>query len=454
MSAQACHELHASGQEAGILASLDQSLKLLRNAKQQLIGLHRVTVGASVSTPRTSEAVPSDGTMMGNGGVGELRGGMQGAQEELVPGMAGASAGMAGMAGHSRSRSAGPMAAQGGQLGAGQMQTHMMAQDHAQAARLLAAGQDGPCGSGAGVAAASMGSLSSHGSGLLGGGQHHEHMRGTTASGLMQGGGSVEQIQALAEATAAGMPGATDHSGPTAARHAAGGCGAATDGGSQAATDEQHLRFSCPVRPFVLSDDRQALAGHGNALTCAHCVCYVCGTAASACEAWLKQGHCHASDRDPYWRAHREYRRSPVLSESPLLHALNVDEHTRAESKTWCLECLVAFQRYSLGKMASNGMIFHTFQHVTDVASAAMKAIVGLLSNTMGRTGGPASALAVLDGITAGMVVNTWRHKVSSTLCDPPMCMYVPDMVRPCGGQHLSPQGLLHPSPYNILYIM
>ena len=100
MSAQACHELHASGQEAGILASLDQSLKLLRNAKQQLIGLHRVTVGASVSTPRTSEAVPSDGRMMGNGGVGERRGGMQGVQEESVPGMAGASAGMAGMARH------------------------------------------------------------------------------------------------------------------------------------------------------------------------------------------------------------------------------------------------------------------------------------------------------------------------------------------------------------------
>ena len=391
MSAQAYHELHASGQEACILASLDQSLKMLRNAKQQLIGLHRVTVGASATTPRTNEAVPSGGRMMGNGGVGEHRGGIQGVHQESVPGLARANAGMASATGSSGS--AGAMAAQGGQPGAGQMQTHIMAQGRAQVERLFAPGQDGACGSGAGVAAASMGSLSSHGSGILGG--HHEHISGTTASGPQQGGGRVEQMRPFEEPTAAGMPGAAGHSYPIAERHEPGGCGAATDEGCQATTDEQHLRFSCHLRPFVLCDDRQAQAGHGNALTCAQCVCYVCGTAASACEAWLEQGHCHASDGDPYWRAHKEYRRSPVLSESPLLRALNIDEHMRAESKTWCLECLEAFQRYSLGKMASNRMIFHTFQHVTDVASAAMKAIVGHLSNTMGRTGGPASALAV-----------------------------------------------------------
>ncbi len=54
-------------------------------------------------------------------------------------------------------------------------------------------------------------------------------------------------------------------------------------------------------------------------------------------------------------------------------------------------------------------MMTHSFQHVTDVTSSAMKAIVGHLSGPKGAR----ATLAVLDGITSAIVVNTWRPDAS-----------------------------------------
>ena len=36
-------------------------------------------------------------------------------------------------------------------------------------------------------------------------------------------------------------------------------------------------------------------------------------------QGWLRVGHCHAHDKDPYWRALREFTRIEMLSNSPLL---------------------------------------------------------------------------------------------------------------------------------------
>ena len=94
----------------------------------------------------------------------------------------------------------------------------------------------------------------------------------------------------------------------------------------------------------------------------------------------------------------------------------------------------------------------HSLQFVTDVASAGMKHIVGLLSGALvhhffffacllvqihniltqkARQGprGPYTTLAMLDGITSGIVVNTWRPRYVCVLILLYMCPHTPPCV-------------------------
>jgi len=166
-----------------------------------------------------------------------------------------------------------------------------------------------------------------------------------------------------------------------------------------------HARAHCVNRPHRIVKDRVGVEGDNNEQYCPNCFCYVCDVKASQCQGWLRVGHCHAHDKDPYWRALREFTRIEMLSSSPLLPALACDEAAQMEAHRWCVNGLLAFHRYRDGDPGPDGVFNHSFQHVTDVASSAMKAIVGHLSGPKG----PRTTLAVLDGITSSIVVNTWR---------------------------------------------
>ena len=173
--------------------------------------------------------------------------------------------------------------------------------------------------------------------------------------------------------------------------------------------DLPHARAHCVNRPHRVVKERVGTEGDNNAQYCPNCFCYVCDVRASQCQGWLLVGHCHAHDKDPYWRALREFTRIEMLSSSPLLPALACDEAAQMEAHRWCVNGLLAFHRYRDGDLGADGVYNHSFQHVTDVASSAMKAIVGHLSGPKG----PRTTLALLDGITSSIVVNTWR----------PMCL-------------------------------
>ena len=86
-------------------------------------------------------------------------------------------------------------------------------------------------------------------------------------------------------------------------------------------------------------------------------------------QGWLRQGHCHAHDKDAYWKALREFTKTEMLCNSPLLQALGCDEAARSEAHRWCINGLLAFHKYRDGEPAPGGIISHSFQHVTDVAS-------------------------------------------------------------------------------------
>jgi len=171
-------------------------------------------------------------------------------------------------------------------------------------------------------------------------------------------------------------------------------------------SDLPHARAHCANRPFQVTKERVGQEeGGNNEQFCPNCFCYVCDVKASECQGWLRVGHCHAHDKDPHWRALREFTRIEMLSNSPLLQALGCDEAAQMEAHRWCVNGLLAFHRYRDGDPGPNGVINHSFQHVTDVASSAMKAIVGHLSGPKG----PRTTLAVLDGITSAIAINTWR---------------------------------------------
>lgn len=163
--------------------------------------------------------------------------------------------------------------------------------------------------------------------------------------------------------------------------------------------------------PFMITKERAGAAGgQKNEQFCNNCFCYVCDVKASECQGWLTVGHCHAQDKDPYWRALREFTRTELLSNSPLLQALGCDEAARLEAHRWCVNGLLAFNRYGDGDPGPGGVRNHSFQHVTNVTSSAMKAIVGHLSGAKG----PRTTLAVLDGITSAIVINAARPENSS----------------------------------------
>eukprot|EP00960_Hanusia_phi_P071799 767634-Hanusia_phi.AAC.1 len=167
-------------------------------------------------------------------------------------------------------------------------------------------------------------------------------------------------------------------------------------------SDLPHARAHCVNRPFRSTKERVGKEeGGNNESFCPNCFCYVCDVKASDCKGWLKVGHCHAHDKDPYWRALREFTRAEMLSNSPLLQALGCDEAAQVEAQRH----VATFHRYRDGDPGQGDSINHSFQHVTDVASSAMKAIVGHLSGPKG----PRTTLAVLDGITSAIVINTWR---------------------------------------------
>jgi len=180
------------------------------------------------------------------------------------------------------------------------------------------------------------------------------------------------------------------------------------DSTSATAKADQHLRCDCPLRAFLYTDERIAQPGSTNSITCPLCCCLVCGGDAANCNVWLSEAHCNANEKDIYWLAHRKYNQTDLLCNSPLLSALNCDAGMRADSKQWCIEGLIAFERYREGAPSSDGLIEHSFGHVADIASAGMKTIVGHLSGSLGPRG-PCTTLAILDGITTGIVVNTWR---------------------------------------------
>jgi len=145
--------------------------------------------------------------------------------------------------------------------------------------------------------------------------------------------------------------------------------------------------------------------GQGNELYCPNCVCFVCDVHASECQGWSRIGHCHAHDMEPYWKALRVFTRTEMLCNSPLLAALGCDEVACLEAHRWCVNGLLGFHRYREGDVGPGGVITHSFLHVADVTSSAMKAIVKHLSGPKG----PRATLAVLDGITSAIVVNTYR---------------------------------------------
>jgi hypothetical protein len=184
---------------------------------------------------------------------------------------------------------------------------------------------------------------------------------------------------------------------------------AALPGGQKSlvSSDRPHARPQCAMFPFMITKDRAGqVGGQNNELFCQKCYCYVCDVKASDCQGWLAIGHCHAQDKDPYWRALRAFTQTEMLSNSPLLQALGCDEAARLEAHRWCVNGLLAFNRYSDGDPGPGGVRNHSFHHVTDVTSSAMKAIVEHLTGA----NGPRTTLAVLDGVTSAIVINTGSH--------------------------------------------
>ena len=171
-------------------------------------------------------------------------------------------------------------------------------------------------------------------------------------------------------------------------------------------SDLPHARAHCTKKPFKIVKDRLGEeGGQGNEQYCENCFCYVCDVRASECQGWLRVGHCHANEKESFWRALREFTSREVLCNSPLLQAMGCDEQMQMEAHKSCINGLLAFHSYRTGEEGPRGVIEHHFQHVTDAASSVMKMIIGHLSDPKG----PKITLAILDGITSAMVVNSWQ---------------------------------------------
>jgi hypothetical protein len=59
-----------------------------------------------------------------------------------------------------------------------------------------------------------------------------------------------------------------------------------------------------------------------------------------------------------------------------MLQALNCDSGMIAESKKWCIEGLMAFQRYRDGQQQADGMINHSFQARNTCRSLIQRALI------------------------------------------------------------------------------
>lgn len=135
------------------------------------------------------------------------------------------------------------------------------------------------------------------------------------------------------------------------------------------------------------------------------CCCYVCGVNYQHCRMWFTEGHCHAHDRDKWWKAHRQYHGIDLVSNNAVIQVLDGDKQMYGEAKRWCLEMMVAFQRYREGDVRRDGIVDHHFKHVTDVASQAVRAVGQNLSSS----NKPCSTLAILHALTVAIVLHTWR---------------------------------------------
>lgn len=170
--------------------------------------------------------------------------------------------------------------------------------------------------------------------------------------------------------------------------------------------EQPHFRAHCFVRPFKMCKKRVGLQGNqGNEQYCPNCYCFICDVKASECQGWLRVGHCHANENNLYWKSLRVFTRTEMLCTSPLLTALKCDEEACMEAHDWCVQGLLGFHRYQEGDPGPGGAINHSFLHVANVISAAMKAVVKHLSGPKG----PSATLAVLDGITSAHVVSSFR---------------------------------------------
>ena len=113
---------------------------------------------------------------------------------------------------------------------------------------------------------------------------------------------------------------------------------------------------------------------------------------------------------DLYLAVVKQFHQEDLLSGSPILKALsqNSGHDLEMESKKWCIEVLLAFRKYRDGDETDRGNVKHSFQYVIDVVTSAMKCIVSHLSKALDPRG-PCLTFAILDGVTTGVVVNTWR---------------------------------------------
>jgi hypothetical protein len=230
----------------------------------------------------------------------------------------------------------------------------------------------------------------------------------------------------------------------------------AAQGDSASLHNRPHPRHQCPIASFTITSERSAGEGHrcvcvcvcvcaralvcvcvageghrsvsygwvksplhfaililillnfsraSNETGCALCCCYICGVNFQQCRMWFTEGHCHAHDRDMWWKAHKQYQGIDLVSKAPVIDLLNGDAQVYGEAKRWCLEMLVAFQRYREGEVRADGFVEHHFKYVTDVASLAVRAIGQHLSGNKK----PCATFAILHHLTIAIVLHTWR---------------------------------------------
>lgn len=172
----------------------------------------------------------------------------------------------------------------------------------------------------------------------------------------------------------------------------------------------RHRRCDCPNHPFAVTTAREGKKGVENAEACGGCLCVVCGCSAESCLFWISQGHCNANEKDSFWKLAKHFHQDPTLSYSSLLKGLTLNsaDNLALESKKWYVEVLLAFRKYHEGDETDCGLVKHSFQHVINIIQSAVTCIISRIAQVLDSRG-PCAIFAVLDGVTTGLVVSTWR---------------------------------------------